>query len=474
MPVPNNSSGQSPPPVPRLSKLGFADPVWARWLNALRNRVLEAITSVNIASANGFVATVSTGPNGAATITLSITASGILKGVGGAIDAAVAGTDYIQGITATLPLNQSGGAVPNISMTQSGISSDGWLSSVDWNTFNNKLSGTGVAAGTYTKVTVASSGLVTAGAQISAADVETALGYVPAHSGVNSDITSLTGLTTPLSVPQGGTGLNSLTAHAVLLGEGTGSVGFAAIGAVGRVLTDQGAGVDPVFAAIPNQPGKLLNIQELSSTATYTKTTGTLSQIVDIQAPGAGGGGTGATGTGQSAAAAGGGAGSFARIYIPAAVTGVTVTLPAGSAGGAAGVNAGTAGSTASFGTYAICPGGLAGGGGTPTSTANFTGASGQTALPTVGAGAIAIALVPGGSGNLGTVLNPTVASTGGRGGGGAMFPSTFQDKMGSGAGINATVPGQGGGGANQTAASAAAEPGGSSGGSYCVVYEFG
>jgi hypothetical protein len=37
-------------------------------------------------------------------------------------------------------------------------------------------------------------------------NVVAALGYTPAHNGANSDITSLTGLTTPLSVSQGGTG----------------------------------------------------------------------------------------------------------------------------------------------------------------------------------------------------------------------------------------------------------------------------
>jgi hypothetical protein len=36
--------------------------------------------------------------------------------------------------------------------------------------------------------------------------IQPALGYTPAHSGANSDITSLLGLSTPLSIPQGGTG----------------------------------------------------------------------------------------------------------------------------------------------------------------------------------------------------------------------------------------------------------------------------
>lgn len=54
-------------------------------------------------------------------------------------------------------------------------------------------------------------------------------------------------VTFPITVPEGGTNLTTLTAHAVLLGEGTSSVGFATIGTAGRVLTDNGAGVDPTF-----------------------------------------------------------------------------------------------------------------------------------------------------------------------------------------------------------------------------------
>jgi hypothetical protein len=58
-------------------------------------------------------------------------------------------------------------------MAQATAIVNGWLSSADWTTFNGK---------------------------------QNALGYVPAHSGANSDITSLTGLTTPLSTGQGGSG----------------------------------------------------------------------------------------------------------------------------------------------------------------------------------------------------------------------------------------------------------------------------
>jgi hypothetical protein len=53
-----------------------------------------------------------------------------------------------------------------------------------------------------------------------------------------------------LTVAQGGTASSTLTAHAVLLGEGTSSLGFATIGTGGRILVDQGSGADPAFEVI--------------------------------------------------------------------------------------------------------------------------------------------------------------------------------------------------------------------------------
>jgi hypothetical protein len=76
-----------------------------------------------------------------------------------------------------------------------------------------------------------------------------------ASSGANSDITSITGLTTALTVAQGGTGRATLTANNVVLGNGTSAVQFVAPGSSGNVLvsngttwTSGGAGVTSVTA----------------------------------------------------------------------------------------------------------------------------------------------------------------------------------------------------------------------------------
>jgi len=57
---------------------------------------------------------------------------------------------YLSSIGVTAPITSTGGLTPTIGITQSGAASDGYLSSTDWNTFNNK------GSGTVTSVAVAS------------------------------------------------------------------------------------------------------------------------------------------------------------------------------------------------------------------------------------------------------------------------------------------------------------------------------
>src|SRR5260221_1166538 len=61
-----------------------------------------------------------------------------------------------------------------------------------------------------------------------------------AHSGANSDITSLSALSTPLSVSQGGTGAATLTAHGALIGNGTGAPSFLVPGSTGNLAVSNG------------------------------------------------------------------------------------------------------------------------------------------------------------------------------------------------------------------------------------------
>ena len=67
-----------------------------------------------------------------------------------------------------------------------------------------------------------------------------------ATSGANANITSLSGLTTALSVGQGGTGRQTLTAHGVLVGEGGSAINQLAVGTTGQVMVGA-TGADPAF-----------------------------------------------------------------------------------------------------------------------------------------------------------------------------------------------------------------------------------
>ncbi len=77
-------------------------------------------------------------------------------------------------------------------------------------------------------------------------DVETALDSILFGS---TPVVPAAVIKDTLGAAHGGTGLATLTAHAVLLGEGTSSVAFAAPGGSGQPLLSNGSSSDPSFQA---------------------------------------------------------------------------------------------------------------------------------------------------------------------------------------------------------------------------------
>lgn len=94
-----------------------------------------------------------------------------------------------------------------------------------------------------------------------------------ANTGVNSNITSLLGLTTPLSASQGGIGVSAPTANCILIGEGSAPVNSVGPGAAGQVLVSNGPGADPSFVC-PYAVGDLyLTTNNANPSARYVGTT---------------------------------------------------------------------------------------------------------------------------------------------------------------------------------------------------------
>jgi hypothetical protein len=108
--------------------------------------------------------------------------------------------------------------------------------------------------------------------------VLTAAGAIKTGTVPTTDVSSATGT---LTVAHGGTGVATLTAHGVLIGEGAGNIVAAAVGTTGQVLTGV-TGADPVFAA-PAASGALVLLEQhtASASATLVFTTGITSTYDD-------------------------------------------------------------------------------------------------------------------------------------------------------------------------------------------------
>ena len=92
-----------------------------------------------------------------------------------------------------------------------------------------------------------------------------------------------TGVTVPVGAYQGGTGLTSIAANAVLLGNGTGALQAATVGTSGNVLTDNGSGSIPTF-----QGPVTSNYTSAGLVTSYTPTTTWGTTGLSITLPGAG------------------------------------------------------------------------------------------------------------------------------------------------------------------------------------------
>jgi hypothetical protein len=104
-----------------------------------RPKTLDSgLTSVGLSMPSAF--TVSNSPltsNGTIGVTGAGTTSQYIDGTG-ALRTFPSLSGYVTAVTASAPLSSSGGTTPNITIPQANISTSGFLSATDWNTFNSK------------------------------------------------------------------------------------------------------------------------------------------------------------------------------------------------------------------------------------------------------------------------------------------------------------------------------------------------
>lgn len=228
--------------------------------NTLTAQSIVAGTGISVVSSVGTTTITNTSPSSGGTVT-SVSQT----------------TNSISGLTVTgSPITTSGTLA--LTLAQSTTSTNGYLSSTDWNIFNNKqpagnyitaltgdvtATGPGSAAATLATVngnvgsfgsstsipsfTVNAKGLITAASgNVVIAPAGTLTGTTLASNVVSSSLTSVGTITsgtwngTIITVPFGGTGLSTLTANNVILGNGTSSPTFVAPGTSGNLLTSNG------------------------------------------------------------------------------------------------------------------------------------------------------------------------------------------------------------------------------------------
>jgi len=94
-------------------------------------------------------------------------------------------TAGVSSVTASAPISSSGGATPNITISQASTSANGFLSSTDWNTFNNKQA----------SITGGASSITTSNLTVSRALASDASGKVSVATTTLAELNFLSGVT---------------------------------------------------------------------------------------------------------------------------------------------------------------------------------------------------------------------------------------------------------------------------------------
>lgn len=337
------------------------------------------------------------------------------------------------------------------------------------------IANTGVAAGTYTKITVNAKGQATVGASAVLASADyanqgTTTTVLHGNAAGNPSFGAVV-LTTDVTGVLPAANMQALTASGVGHQAGIAPDPGAAAGTT-RFLREDATWAAPTATAA----GTLVRApQVITASGNYTIPATCTKILVECIGGGGGGGGV-ANAAGSSGAGGGGGSGGYSRKFY-SGLTPLTVIAVVIGAGGAAGANTGgnggNGGNTIFDNTNVLGAGGTiaghgnGGGGDTATAAAHVGGQAGNAGA--LGSGADFTQ--NGDAGSAGLVLSATVAAAGQ--GAPGLLGGTSQVSNGGGAGANAPAnSGSGGNGGNVTNASGAVV-GGTGGTGLIIVTEY-
>lgn len=188
------------------------------------------VKSVSVVTANGFTGSVAN-PNSTPAITMSITASGMLKGNGTAVSAAVAATDYV---APSAYASANGLTLSSARLLGRTTAATGAAEEISVGT------GLSLSAGVLSN---ALSGTVTS---VAASGGTTGMSFTGSPITTSGTLT----LTGTLAVGSGGTGLTSYAVGDIVYASGTGTLASLADVATGNALISGGVGVAPSYGKI--------------------------------------------------------------------------------------------------------------------------------------------------------------------------------------------------------------------------------
>jgi len=369
---------------------------------------------------------------------LTLTGSGGITITPSGTSINISASGFVTSVTASSPLFSSGGTTPNITIQQATTSQSGFLSSTDFNTFNNKQ-----AAGNY----------ITA---LTGDGTATGPGSVPfTLATVNSNVGSFGSSTSIPSFTVNAKGLiTAASSNVVIAPAGTLTGTTLASNVVDSSLTTVGTITTGVWNGTVTA-----GFQFITSGTTYTTPAGiTTNTQFKFTCVGGGGGGGGFAATGSSAA--GGGAGGAGVIWLTglSASTAYTIAIGAAGSGGIATTpgNAGSGGNT----TLTV--------GATTYTARGGTGAAGGSTNAPGGAGGTTTNFTIDITGQIGDGAvdsNPTSSGRGGNTGFGLGLGGAGRGS--AGVGNVATGFGGGGGGAHGPSAAGGAGTAG------CIIVEW-